>query len=152
MKPYAKKTQLGFTLIELMIVVAIIGILAAIAIPAYQSNIAKAQASEAYTLLDGFRIPVSQAIMEDGFANACQANYLPITGLVSSGLYVATIKVGASGTNCKITATYKATNVNSKIKNAVVALTFDTTNNTWSCATNLDQSLTTPTCPYNATP
>ena len=46
-----RSMQKGFTLIELMIVVAIIGILAAVAIPAFQDYTAKAQASEAYTLL-----------------------------------------------------------------------------------------------------
>ncbi|MEJ1354009.1 MAG: pilin [Candidatus Sedimenticola sp. (ex Thyasira tokunagai)] len=65
-----KKTQAGFTLIELMIVVAIIGILAAIAIPAYDDYTKKAQASEAFALLDGQKTAAGEAFHEDGdFSN-----------------------------------------------------------------------------------
>ena len=57
--------QKGFTLIELMIVVAIIGILAAIAIPAYSGYTGKAQAAEAFVLLDGLKTSISSAMSED---------------------------------------------------------------------------------------
>lgn len=61
-----KKVQAGFTLIELMIVVAIIGILAAIAIPAYQDYTAKAQASEAFSLMDGVKTSLGEYAHENG--------------------------------------------------------------------------------------
>jgi type IV pilus assembly protein PilA len=61
-----KKTQNGFTLIELMIVVAIIGILAAIAIPAYQSYLIRAQISEGLTLATRAKTSVSEYYMERG--------------------------------------------------------------------------------------
>src|SRR5687767_4746204 len=60
------KTQKGFTLIELMIVVAIIGILAAIAIPAYQDYIARSQASEAVQLLGGAKTAMAEFYADKG--------------------------------------------------------------------------------------
>ena len=55
-----KKTQKGFTLIELMIVVAIVAILAAIALPAYQDYLVKSRVSEAMVLADGLKAVVAE--------------------------------------------------------------------------------------------
>ena len=55
-----KKTQKGFTLIELMIVVAIVAILAAIALPAYQDYLVKSRVSEAMVLADGLKVVVAE--------------------------------------------------------------------------------------------
>ncbi|BAZ95013.1 TfP pilus assembly protein, major pilin PilA [Thiohalobacter thiocyanaticus] len=61
-----KKTQQGFTLIELMIVVAIIGILAAIAIPAYQDYTKRAKGSELLSIASGAKASVGEYIVTRG--------------------------------------------------------------------------------------
>ncbi|EMT5257092.1 pilin [Neisseria gonorrhoeae] len=58
--------QKGFTLIELMIVIAIVGILAAVALPAYQDYTARAQVSEAILLAEGQKSAVTEYYLNNG--------------------------------------------------------------------------------------
>jgi type IV pilus assembly protein PilA len=61
-----KKVQQGFTLIELMIVVAIIGILAAVALPAYQDYTIRAKVSEGLSLSSGLKIAITETFQSQG--------------------------------------------------------------------------------------
>ena len=92
-----KKVQKGFTLIELMIVVAIIGILAAIAIPAYQDYTIRAQVTEGLNLASSAKAAVSETFGSNGTWPATNA----AAGLSAStdikGKYVTGIEVGAGG-------------------------------------------------------
>jgi len=68
-----KKNTQGFTLIELMIVVAIIAILAAIAIPAYNDYMRKARFSEVMSVAAGYKLAVAECINSLGVATGCNA-------------------------------------------------------------------------------
>ena len=91
------KKQQGFTLIELMIVVAIIGILAAIAIPAYQDYTIRAQVSEGLSLSGGAKAAVTEYFQDTGgFPPSNTVAGLSAAGSIS-GKYVTSVTVGANG-------------------------------------------------------
>ena len=144
MKMMARKAQQGFTLIELMIVVAIIGILAAIAIPAYSDYTARAQASEAFTLLDGFKTPIAEAVGTLGGTAGCAK---PATAVVG-GKYVDPTKTTFTWTDpsCKVEVTFLGTGVNPKVSGKVVSLTFNNTTGAWTCATDLATGIKPTSC------
>ena len=81
-----KKAQ-GFTLIELMIVVAIIGILAAVALPAYQDYTKKAKFAEVVSLVGAARTAVDLCYQTEGALTNCDAGYRGIPAAVASGTY-----------------------------------------------------------------
>jgi type IV pilus assembly protein PilA len=93
-----KSVQKGFTLIELMIVVAIIGILAAIAIPAYKTYTIRAQISEGLGFADAAKVAVSETFTANGAWPATNTEAgLDATATNISSKYVAGVSVGASG-------------------------------------------------------
>jgi len=102
-----KQVQKGFTLIELMIVVAIIGILAAIALPAYQDYTARAQVTEAVNILAGAKTDMVEAMSQDPAAANCGVAVSPVVGKYSSTAF--TVAAGVcTGTSTMAAATNAA--------------------------------------------
>jgi type IV pilus assembly protein PilA len=113
-----KRVQQGFTLIELMIVVAIIGILAAIALPAYQDYTIRAKVSEAIVQADGAKVAVAETAATKGGLGAVTAANTGYTFTANATTYVASVVItDATGV---ITVTSRGTGA---AVNPVVVLT-----------------------------
>ncbi|HEZ4807805.1 TPA: pilin [Neisseria meningitidis] len=111
--------QKGFTLIELMIVIAIVGILAAVALPAYQDYTARAQVSEAILLAEGQKSAVTEYYLNHGIwpANNSSAGVATSASDIK-GKYVQSVEVA----NGVITAEMKSSGVNKEIQGKKLSL------------------------------
>jgi type IV pilus assembly protein PilA len=127
-----KKVQQGFTLIELMIVVAIIGILAAIAIPAYQDYTIRAQVSEGLNLSAGAKAAISEYYMDRGTFPTTNVLAGLSTPTSIAGNYVTGVAVTNNGL---ITVSY-GRQANASILGATLLLSPGTTAGAvnWNCA------------------
>jgi len=128
-----KAIQQGFTLIELMIVVAIIGILAAVAIPAYTDYTARAQVTEAVNLLGGLKTPVAEFVANKGYAPTT-ATLTSDIGAAVSGKYVDSITSAGTDMPATFTATMKSAGVAADVQGKTVTLTTDATAKAFTCA------------------
>ena len=118
------QNQKGFTLIELMIVIAIIAILAAIALPAYNNYVARSQVSEAVSLAASFKTPVGLFVTEEGVCpTKTDEGFTGLEVLTGSsdsvGQYVQSITFDADEGKCIITASM-SDKANAKVKGNIV--------------------------------
>ncbi len=140
-----KQLQKGFTLIELMIVVAIIGILASIALPAYQDYIARSQAVEGVTLMTGVKPTITEVYADSGTFTGISSGSNGIAASADiSGKYVDNVAV----LNGVATATFKATGVSTELQGETVSLTPTDASGvlTWACTTSAPHKLVPSSC------
>ena len=124
--------QKGFTLIELMVVVAVIGVLSAIAIPQYQNYVARAQVAEGFSLVSSGKMAVAEYYNENGSFPTDNATARLGAANTIIGKYVGSVTVGNAGA---LTVAYNTTTAHEKLqgKNFVLTPTDNGGSISWAC-------------------
>ena len=138
------KKEQGFTLIELMIVVAIIGILAAVALPAYQNYTNRAKVTEALSVAAAAKLAVAETFTSNGALPTTNTEAgLPASSDMN-GTDVLSVQVGGSGV---ITVTMR-NSTNAVLSDKTVTLTPTTSAGsiTWACSSNIDNAALPSNC------
>jgi type IV pilus assembly protein PilA len=146
------KSTRGFSLIELMVVVAIIAILASLSMSIYLDSISKSQLSEAFTVSDGIKTDVNDYFLQTGICPTLgKAPGFPSAPSSYGGKYVASVDIINGGnSNCVLQIAMRGTgSVTPRLIGKTVTLTMTTASSTlsiWSCSSSADAKYLPQTC------